>query len=497
MGCWLACLRFRAKKRSSPVSSAETTPSKNGVITNFVTYALQLYSLLSSALSILKFWFELGALPSHLCCNLRNVTPCAPLPEAAKFLKACGALLGTPAEFICASKKTNVQPHSQNGTLSNSRFSLPDSSCKELQWDEQPVQIPALPASDSQGHVSETKHDIHTPFMHPLCSDPPQLPHATMTYNNNLHSSAPVSVSIPAPAMTKSVRFEPGPDSVSVDTPQNSNHIHPFASKYSPGPTPLKLTDEMETPGTVYPAKLENHRSQYIYPVSKSMLIQTELRRVNEAPHLPGQYGEIVEHPVQNPESTDGDPKLRSSLGLPLPNPVPLMYSPESSGAAPAGEETLTIGSKSTLDHLDYRRSGYIKHAEKNSGSPAPASSSFSDWLTSAKHSEAQVNGEETTGVDRPIVGIVAAHWSSEETTHTSPKLWDGKGIPNSTKKYNEDQRVRWHATPFEERLEKALSEEKLHPQRKLIDGRAIELGEASEERDTATSSTGDKTRVF
>lgn len=31
MGCWFACLRFRAKQRSSPVSSAETTPAKSGV----------------------------------------------------------------------------------------------------------------------------------------------------------------------------------------------------------------------------------------------------------------------------------------------------------------------------------------------------------------------------------------------------------------------------------------------------------------------------------
>lgn len=233
-----------------------------------------------------------------------------------------------------------------------------------------------------------------------------------MTYNNSLHSSAPVSVRISAPAKTKSVRFgavedgtrtESGADSVSMDTPR-------FASKHSPGPTPLKLTDEMETPGTVYPAKLENHRSghharirlQYVYPVSKSMNIQTEPTTVNGVPHLPGQSDKPSDYPAQNPKSTDG---------LPLLEHVRSAYSPESSGAVSAGKEALTLGRKSTMDHLGGGRSANIPRAEKNPGSPVR---------------------------DRPIVGMVAAHWSSEETTRTSPELWDGKGIPNSTKKYNE-----------------------------------------------------------
>ncbi|CAE6014258.1 unnamed protein product [Arabidopsis arenosa] len=55
---------------------------------------------------------------------------------------------------------------------------------------------------------------------------------------------------------------------------------------------------------------------------------------------------------------------------------------------------------------------------------------------------------------------MVAAHWNEKEQSQISPKWWDGNGIPNSTNKYKEDQKVSWHATPFEERLEKALSEE-------------------------------------
>lgn len=57
---------------------------------------------------------------------------------------------------------------------------------------------------------------------------------------------------------------------------------------------------------------------------------------------------------------------------------------------------------------------------------------------------------------DRPILGTVAAHWSPISTR----KWWDGKGIPNSTNKYKEDQKVSWHAIPFEVRLEQALAKQ-------------------------------------
>lgn len=63
---------------------------------------------------------------------------------------------------------------------------------------------------------------------------------------------------------------------------------------------------------------------------------------------------------------------------------------------------------------------------------------------------------------DRPILGTVAAHWNADET----PKLWGGNGIPNTTTKYKEDLKVSWHATPFEQRLDKALLEDQSIPKR-------------------------------
>ncbi|KAF8108749.1 hypothetical protein N665_0104s0070 [Sinapis alba] len=85
---------------------------------------------------------------------------------------------------------------------------------------------------------------------------------------------------------------------------------------------------------------------------------------------------------------------------------------------------------------------------------------------------------------DRPIIGTAAAHWNEREQSQISPKWWDGNGIPNSTNKYKEDQKVRWHATSFEERLEKALSEES---GQSFIPSRKLEIMEEVD-RDTAIS---------
>ncbi|GAB2302686.1 hypothetical protein Dimus_036683 [Dionaea muscipula] len=63
-------------------------------------------------------------------------------------------------------------------------------------------------------------------------------------------------------------------------------------------------------------------------------------------------------------------------------------------------------------------------------------------------------------GIDL-LLGLWLLLWKEEEEVpHISPERGCANRIPNSTTKYKEDQKVSWHATPFEERLEKALSEE-------------------------------------
>lgn len=58
---------------------------------------------------------------------------------------------------------------------------------------------------------------------------------------------------------------------------ENKSPNNRSANKQSPYPTPLKLFDEMQTPGTVYPTSLEELRtgkarvrSQFVYPTNNS-----------------------------------------------------------------------------------------------------------------------------------------------------------------------------------------------------------------------------------
>ncbi|RZB99578.1 Protein JASON [Glycine soja] len=93
------------------------------------------------------------------------------------------------------------------------------------------------------------------------------------------------------------------------------------------------------------------------------------------------------------------------------------------------------------------------------------------------KRMQTSYNQVRKTPADRPIIGMVAAHWIEDEDSQAPPpKWWDGNGIPNSTNKYKKDQKVNWHATSFEERLEKALSEETVISQRMSTNLRTVKF---------------------
>lgn len=141
-----------------------------------------------------------------------------------------------------------------------------------------------------------------------------------------------------------------------------------------------------------------------------------------------------------------------------------------------------------------------VKPAGKHhsAGKETDSEGSLSSWFkpVSVKQDEnrktfssVSVENVAKTPRDRPILGMVAAYWNEDETSKTLPKWWDGNGIPNSTTKYKEDQKVSWHATPFEERLEKALSEESCISQRKPITSSTLPVNFCeAEESDTALS---------
>ncbi|XP_074279044.1 uncharacterized protein LOC141604040 isoform X2 [Silene latifolia] len=63
---------------------------------------------------------------------------------------------------------------------------------------------------------------------------------------------------------------------------------------------------------------------------------------------------------------------------------------------------------------------------------------------------------------EKPLVGTVGIHWNDGDDRtpvegYSSASSF--KGIPNTTSKYREDKSVKWHSTPFETRLERALKQ--------------------------------------
>ncbi|KAA8526190.1 hypothetical protein F0562_008071 [Nyssa sinensis] len=236
----------------------------------------------------------------------------------------------------------------------------------------------------------------------------------------------------------KSVRFEcecdvtsfssrsPSTEVASQNSKQSESAGNYGVSKPSPYPTPLSLTDEMQTPGTVFPAYLEN-------------LVNGKNARIRS------QYVHSVLNPVENFSQWKWGMRETSV------------------------EKELKV--EATL-------SSWLK--------PLPTNQDGSNQRFDSTSSENARFG--LTPGDRPIIGMVAAHWNEDELSRISPKWWDGNGIPNSTNKYKEDQKVSWHATPFEERLEKALSEDSFISQRKHINGTLPVDFDENEESDTALS---------
>ncbi|KAK8487965.1 hypothetical protein V6N13_079979 [Hibiscus sabdariffa] len=252
---------------------------------------------------------------------------------------------------------------------------------------------------------------------------------------------------------SKSVRFEcEGDASSSKYGDQNTNKLELLssqsASKPSPNTTPLKLSDEMQTPGTVFPSNGKIRiRSGDVHSVSNPVENATLLNgKKEEAFSSNGILGELKESPKRLEEAT---PKVE-------------------------------VGVKRTSLTKESEEQGSLSSWFK------PKQYTIDDHIRNLQATSTKIPPGKTL-VDRPIIGMVAAHWNEDEPSRNSPKWWDGNGIPNSTNKYNEDQKVSWHATPFEERLEKALSDESLISQRKHVNRTPMAFDE-TDESDTALS---------
>ncbi|GMN54994.1 hypothetical protein TIFTF001_024109 [Ficus carica] len=448
MGCFIGCFRVRDDRRHGTRSQPHlVADSSHPKLTEAVISQNRLSSLFLSEDKEESPSKENGS-ASVGTPNIDNQ-----LKKEAKFLKACGTLAETPIEIRKASSKLDGSPL-HGGESGSSKFHswLPNASVEKLHLDNQIDQPPtpiklseervmisaSLEQTPSSGSVSNTQNR-RVSFSSTEGSGT-----GSISAETKVHASdTPQLSATHAPYKCKSVRFDCDSDlssskgSSSENYSQNSkkdespgNHS---MSKPSPYPTPRKLSDEMQTPGTVFPAHFGNFpngktriRSQYVYPVLNPVESVSQWNVLKE----------------EDPNSHQLSGELQASLDQPENATPPKLKE--------RAKETSLEEMK-----VEASLSSWLKPVQPNQGGNYQNFVGVSDRPRAAR-----------TPMDRPIIGMVAAHWNEEEPSRISPKWWDGNGIPNSTNKYKEDQKVSWHATPFEERLEKALSEESFISQR-------------------------------
>ncbi|XP_020269189.1 protein JASON-like [Asparagus officinalis] len=318
-------------------------------------------------------------------------------------------------------------------------ISTTDKACKKLHWDEQ--------HDDLSNAATKVNED-----------------------SDSLESKAGSFSLEERQTRRKSVRFDEEVDHISGNklldsadqnlSPQTGNQTQQLGSDHSPYPTPQSLSEDTQTPRTICTPKSTGNnariRTQYVYPISNSLQ------------NLSSSEGAQMSNFIQ-----DGEKSQQTSVAL-----CSTELSPDDK----------TVNDRHTV---------FKEKIDFNQENPKLVVSSLSQWLKppltkEERWEKSNVMNErspssKSPNADRPIIGMVAAHWKENEPSSISPKWFDGNGIPNSTNKYKEDQKVSWHATPFEERLEKALSDEKLFP-RSELNGRPVDLDDEGEESDTAAS---------
>ncbi|XP_055801419.1 protein JASON-like [Solanum dulcamara] len=487
MACLFGC--FKIKDVTLPCTPGSNSESNR--VSQSTPAKEHLVSRNRSPLSSL-FTEENDEIKTLGCKEVENQSSDTPMPlmdtnelrNQAKFLKACGTLPETPAEirnFSIKSKDLSapmeeVEPLKFNPWPSDTTYqklnlnSLPDQPT--------PVKIDGVKThSGSLVHTAsscltdgQSDQSLSKSFIHGSenSSTPISIEvKANLTLNDNKASADSPITAPTAQYRYRSVHFESESDlssmsskCISSETSHSSEQSESSgnynASKYSPYPTPLKLTDEMQTPGTVFPAYLDRMgiaktariRSQYVYPVLNPVDDASQLKELSDEDSYSTQ---------------DSNSRLLSS---------------HTTDSDQRPEEATRIS--------ELEMSGFGESAANKDSKPPSI-----NQVQSRQHF-GPVYGEKVhygrTPRDRPIIGLVAAHWNDDETSRLSPKWWDGNGIPNSTNKYKEDQKVSWHATPFEERLEKALSEETNISQRTQHSGTPPIAVNEAEESNTATS---------
>ncbi|XP_073001795.1 protein JASON-like isoform X2 [Typha latifolia] len=377
------------------------------------------------------------------------------LKREAKYLKSCGAISETPAEIWKASFRTTVQSTSEVVLFLESHSLLRSASSRKPHSDPQCNEV-----SNTPPHLEET---------------------------SKFQEKTSERVNFEGSEQAAGVESQVQPVNFDMSPSQNDTRIRALNSNDSPYPTPLVLTDEMQTPGTIYPVHLENPRSekrakirtQYAYPVLKHIENLSQRKTIGGNSSSPGQLQcsrpdcqgklqQIALHLVAK------DSELSEILTSSSSNNKKRQHR----GKICTEECFQVMSQQSVPEDMENREPD----------TPKIVISSLSHCLrppTLEEHKEdlknlieESLHCSENSDTNRHIIGIFPANWNNDEPAHKFPKWWDGNGIPNSTTKYKEDQKVNWHATPFEERLEKALSDDKLFPRRKLLNRRLVELEE-------------------
>ncbi|XP_051198459.1 protein JASON isoform X3 [Lolium perenne] len=229
-------------------------------------------------------------------------------------------------------------------------------------------------------------------------------------------------------------------------------------SNGSPCPTPLVLSDDMQTPGTIYTShtgssmsrKRVRTRKQFVYPV---------LRPIENRLHLMEPTEDSL---PMLPSNTPTQVNLRADY-------IKKPHKTSSNSVAKVGfskSPPICFPNENALCQ------------EKETHSP--------------EELKCQISSPKSNS-DEKHAALSLAHWlkppSPEDVENPTPELckaWDGNCIPNTTTKYKEDQKVSWHATPFEERLLKVLSDEP-NPPRKLVSGNSFQVEDGNGIPNTTT----------
>ncbi|KAL6888728.1 hypothetical protein ACP4OV_009754 [Aristida adscensionis] len=282
------------------------------------------------------------------------------------------------------------------------------------------------------------------------------------------------------------VGVESEPQSSSPDNPSSQNLENQMVdSSDSPYPTPLVLRGDIQTPGTFYTAcketlksgKRERASRQFIYPVLRPIENKLEWMEMELRVDSPVLASNPPKRRYVSTDSCEKSQQIAASATFTQTESTKTVLFPlhdksaeQDEGMSPEeannqnGNEKLVEGGEVLKQDSEYGKHGGL---------------SLSNWLKPSladveSHSDTNGNpGKELKDAcnegsysDVPIFAASGLDWDTDNPTPVLPKAWDGNGIPNTTTKYKEDQIVSWHATPFEERLMKVLSDEKPRHQR-------------------------------